>query len=347
MSASLAIIGYGTVTAVGFGAAQTCAAIRAGLAGFRSCGFWLPRRRFTPLTGASVPYDVPAWAEPPPDRLARMAGDAVSECLREAGLDPDETPILLGVRQRPGGATARSPYESSLLQSLAARLGGTPHPDSALLSDGRCTIATALIAASRLLETGRVGACIVGGVDSFLTYEDIERDDRLARLKNPDNSRGFIPGEAAAVVAVTASPGPGRTPRILAVGLGREDPGRSANGDGYPTGRGMRAALAAAASAAGLEDRDFSFRVVDLNGEAYGAQDSILGAHRFYRHPRPAIPAVLPAASVGETGAAAGALGVLVAAVAMVEGYAPGRVAMCEAASEGGLRSAVVVCAPP
>ena len=105
----------------------------------------------------------------------------------------------------------------------------------------------------------------------------------------------------------------------------------------------MTAALSAATRDAAVEERALAFRVADLNGEMYSAQDSLFGAHRFYRTLRPDFPLMLPAASVGETGAAAGALGVLVAAIAIATGYAPGRLAMCEAASDGGLRSGVVM----
>jgi 3-oxoacyl-(acyl-carrier-protein) synthase len=117
--------------------------------------------------------------------------------------------------------------------------------------------------------------------------------------------------------------------------------------DRHSTGRGLQAALAAAAHAALIEERAFEFRVANVNGEMYGSQDSILGVHRFYRTRRDSLPVIYPAASVGETGAAAGALGVMGATVAMTKGYAPGRLAMCEAASDGGLRSGVVVTAAP
>jgi 3-oxoacyl-[acyl-carrier-protein] synthase-1 len=50
-----------------------------------------------------------------------------------------------------------------------------------------------------------------------------------------------------------------------------------------------------------------------------------------------------PAMTVGDVGAASGALALMLAADSFVNDYAPGPVAMCEVASEGGLRAAAVV----
>jgi 3-oxoacyl-[acyl-carrier-protein] synthase-1 len=275
-----------------------------------------------------------------------MAGDAVKECITGAALDPARTAILLGIRElsaEPGGER----QNHRLLALVARACGATFHRLSEVLPDGNCAIATGLIRAARLLAAGEVECCIVGGVDSYLTHEDIERYDRLARVKNRNNGRGFIPGEAATVVAV-ALHGRHRSlnaiePTILGVGVAREEQSRTALSDGHPNGRAVQQALLTAVDDARVDEQALAFRVADLNGERYGCQDSILGAHRFYRSYRKQMPIIFPAASVGETGAAAGALGVIIAAVAMTKGYAPGNLAMCEAASDGGLRSGVVV----
>src|SRR6187549_301694 len=98
MTPHLAIIGYGAVTAVGFDAAQTCAAVRAGVSGFRRSGFYLRRKRIMPLIGAAVQYEIQARNDPPSTRLARMASDAIAECVEQASLTPARTAIFLGVR---------------------------------------------------------------------------------------------------------------------------------------------------------------------------------------------------------------------------------------------------------
>jgi 3-oxoacyl-[acyl-carrier-protein] synthase-1 len=50
-----------------------------------------------------------------------------------------------------------------------------------------------------------------------------------------------------------------------------------------------------------------------------------------------------PAMTVGDIGAASGALALMLAADSFRDDYAPGAVAMCEVASESGLRAAAVV----
>jgi 3-oxoacyl-[acyl-carrier-protein] synthase-1 len=47
--------------------------------------------------------------------------------------------------------------------------------------------------------------------------------------------------------------------------------------------------------------------------------------------------------TIGEIGSAAGALSLLLAADSMDKGYAPGTIALCETASEGGMRAAVTI----
>ena len=59
-------------------------------------------------------------------------------------------------------------------------------------------------------------------------------------------------------------------------------------------------------------------------------------------HEKP-LPVWYPAASVGDLGAAAGPLLLVVAATGIARGYAPGPVVMCEASSDDGLRAACVV----
>src|SRR5262249_21639238 len=154
------------------------------------------------------------------------------------------------------------------------------------------------------------------------------------RLKSADVAQGFIPGEAAAFVAVTTPNRVGgrRTCGVVrGLGLAREDQAVTALGDGHPTGQGLAQAPRAPMADGRVRDLDVAFRASDLNGETYRGQESMFVLNRAYPTLRPTRPVLLPAACVGETGAAAGALVLIVAATAMARGYAPGRLAMCEA----------------
>jgi len=69
----------------------------------------------------------------------------------------------------------------------------------------------------------------------------------------------------------------------------------------------------------------------------------LIARPRFYRTRRERLATAYPAMTVGDVGAASGALALMLAADSFTNDYAPGPVAMCEVASEGGLRAAAVM----
>jgi 3-oxoacyl-[acyl-carrier-protein] synthase-1 len=85
------------------------------------------------------------------------------------------------------------------------------------------------------------------------------------------------------------------------------------------------------------------FRVSDMNGERYRAWESLFLEARFYRSYRAHLPSWYFSHSVGDIGAASGALSIVLAATAFAQGYAPGRFAMCESSSDEGLRAGCLV----
>jgi 3-oxoacyl-[acyl-carrier-protein] synthase-1 len=224
------------------------------------------------------------------------------------------------------------------------------HTTSQIFPDGNAAAFAALARSRELLAGGTVSACVIGGVDSFLNVPDLHRFGSAFRLKSDDVAQGFIPGEAAAFVAVTAPEKAGDRRvlgQIRGLGLAREAEDTTVLSNGYPNGKGLEQALRAAIADAGLPEADIAFRVSDVNGETYRGQENMLAMTRFYRTSRSIFPPLFPASCLGETGAATGALLLIVALTAMNKGYAPGRVAMCEAASDGGLRAGAVVVHQP
>jgi len=204
------------------------------------------------------------------------------------------------------------------------------------------------VEARDLLKSGNVNCCLVGGADSFLNEEDLTRLEGSFRLKSPDIPQGLIPGEGAAFLAVASGGTSLKTRRmsIRGIGLSKEDAAHTVMSAGHPTGRALISALHAALSDAQLPESIVSWRLSDLNGEFYGAIDSLLALSRVYRTRRDRLEICHPADCVGEIGAAAGALLIIVAATAMEKGYAPGLVAMCEGSSDSGMRAACLVADP-
>jgi 3-oxoacyl-[acyl-carrier-protein] synthase-1 len=200
-----------------------------------------------------------------------------------------------------------------------------------------------LAEASAILASGEAQSCLVAGVDSYLSEDRLAVLDEGYRLKSPRNVDGFCPGEAAAALLLE---GPrsrrGGVPKatIAAVGLGLEpEPMRS---EKVSTGAGLVQALRGALPPEGSPE----FLLCDLNGESYRAFEWGIAQARLGARLVGLGRAVMPARSVGDVGAATGALLIATAVEAFERGWAPGEEALIFAASEGALRAAARVSRP-
>jgi hypothetical protein len=344
------ILGGGAVTAVGFSVDQTCAAIRAAIAGFAESDFFQNSLEPVPLVAAHVPLGPPPQEDPIFDRLVRMATHALRECLDSTHIEPSRTALLLGLREPFREHPDLDGNDDAFLPAIEQALDLQFHSDSTVLPEGNAAALKGLLRARSLLDAARVDTCIVGGVDSYLNPYDLRLFEETYRLKREGVAQGFIAGEGAAFV-VTTSRTLGREQiargEILGVGLANEDPGVTVLSDGDPTGKGLQRALEATVNDAQRPESSVTFRVSDLNGEYYRGMESVIAQSRFYRASRERLDIWLPASCVGEIGAAVGALLVIMASVGMAKGYAPGPIAMCEASSDTGLRAGCLLSGPP
>jgi 3-oxoacyl-[acyl-carrier-protein] synthase-1 len=279
-------------------------------------------------------------------RLAGIAAHALKECIEGAGTNPSQTVLLLGLRE----PFRENPYldgrEVDLLRVIQQELGVRFHPDSSILPYGRTAAFQGLQIAHRLLTTNMIEACIIGGVDSYLNEFDLTRFEKSYRILSPSVSRGFIPGEGAAFVAISNQiVHTAKAPfvKIWGVGLANEDAEVTVLSDGHPTGKGLQRALETTLQDANIPESSIAFRVSDLNGESYYGIDSMLAMSRFYKTRREHLEIWHPADCVGDIGAASGALLIILASTGIVKGYAPGSIAMCEASSDGGLRAGCIL----
>jgi 3-oxoacyl-[acyl-carrier-protein] synthase-1 len=343
MAEPLAIHAVGALTAVGLTALSTAASVRAKVSCYRELEMYLTDPELVPVVGAPIFDDAVNGMEDVGARFEAMVLSVAEECL--AGLPP-ATPsvpliIIAPEEHRPCWAEIEP---STWLQAVQARLPGHPSHAPMLLATGSAGISNALRTARELLTTGE-SACLVIGVDSYLTPEEVERLSATFRLKRPDFGRGLIPGEASAgiLIRLVARNEEMAIPLIRGVGAANEPGGGVPGHRRALTGTGLLAALRAAAVDGVIDESQFDLRVSDLAGEVLATTDSILASQRFFRTRREELPIILPAVSCGATGAAAGVLGVVVAAVALTKGYARARAVACEAASETSLRSVCVV----
>ena len=347
MNEPLVILSSGAVTAVGLSSAQTCAAIRASIAGFAEWDLTHLSVDVDPIMAALAPMQSPPRDNQLFNRLVGMATLAIRECLQGSEVKPDRTVLFLGIRE----PFRTHPYldgrDGELLHAIERELQIRFHHDSCVVPEGKPSAFLALSKARSLLAAGKVENCIVGGVDSLINWYDFKRFSASYRIQTEGVPKGFIPGEGAAFVTVTnrtlVNKGVASLGEILGVGWANEDVGVTVLSDGHPTGKGLQRALEATVLDAQIPEPRIDFRISDLNGEYYRAIESMLGTTRFYRTRREHLIAWLPAASVGETGAAVGALLIIMAMTGMARGYAPGSVAMCEASSDTGLGAGCLV----
>jgi 3-oxoacyl-[acyl-carrier-protein] synthase-1 len=348
MSTRLSLMGFGAVTAVGVTAAQTCAAMRGAITGFADSRFFHHDPPRMPMIAAQVPLGPRPDQEQTFDRLTRLAAAAIRGCLDDSGVDPRQTALMLNWREPFREDIDLDGKDAALLAAIEGILGLQFHAASRVIREGRAGAFIAIRESHALVTAGMVSSCVIGGVDSYLNVDDVVRFQSVYRIKREGVApRGFIPGEGAAFIAV-AAPGRFRNStaargEILGVGLATEDPSVTVLSEGHPTGKGLQRALEATIRDADLPESCIDFRVSDQNGEIYNSMESTLALSRFYRTHREECPTWLPAASVGEIGAAVGPLMVIMAAIAMEKSYAPGLVAMCESSSDAGLRAGCLV----
>ena len=279
MSSALSILGAGAVTPVGLSAPQACAAVRARISGFRE------RLFFAPSAEPTVCAEVPARArlkQTSGDWLVHLATRAISECIAGHELKRSRLAVLLTL---PDSYRRHPALEQSapdgILPALQARLGFALSAASEAVSAGHAASLSSLLKARDLLSRGEVDLCLVGGVDSMLNRQDIERLEECSRLRSTSNPQGVIPGEGAAFLLLgsAAKPRTDVLAQILGIGLAIEK--NTILGERFATGEGLRAALEAAARDSGCVEADLGLRVSDMNGERYRAWDSMVASMRF------------------------------------------------------------------
>jgi hypothetical protein len=346
MMPTLTIHGWGAVTPVGLTAAQTCAAIRAKVSGFREAVVGLPPEESQLVARVQAKWTL---RKTPADWLSNLASRAIAECLRDEQPDSRHTVLMLAppeeFREHPW---ATGSDEAPVIRRIESRLGLRFHPRSAVLSGGPASVFQALGAARTLFADPTVHHCIVGGMDSLINHNDIDRLRAANRLRDARNPQGLVPGEGASCILVSPTPRWRRfRPLAQVLGIGAANESDTVLGPRYSVGHGIRAALSTAVGETDGGEPSLEFVASTFNGERYGAWESLIARTRFYRTRKERIEIIYPAMSVGEMGTAAPALTVIVAATAMARGYAPGNRAMCEAASDEGLRAACVIGPSP
>jgi 3-oxoacyl-[acyl-carrier-protein] synthase-1 len=347
-----AITGIGVTSALGAGAAQACAALRAGLGRVAESDLFVvlpldPEGDPEPLMAAPVPTvnARPRAAE----RIPSLALPALAESLADAGLRREDVPraslhLALPGASRPG----LGGLDPSLADELCRR-GGIPRFGFVTASRaGHSGVVEAMDSALEFLRKEREGYAVVLAVDSLLDRETFRWLDKRDRLKGSRNPEGIAVGEAAvALVVERTRHAEGRGARLWATvdatGTAREK--ATIFGDGPGVGDGLTRALRVALQGLPAPPAP-AWVLTDHNGERYRAIELGYVINR--------VNEVFPelrytwyvADGVGDTGAAAGGLLAARAAHAFACGHAPAGQAMILTSSDDGGRGVLVLGTP-
>lgn len=207
-ASSLAIVGLGMVTSVGFSAKETAANIRASMA--RSSLQPLIDQHHDAFTVATV---VDRGLPPLPatfahrkfrtrreERMLRLATLALNDVLKTVAL-AKPCPLLLAL---PEHETTNPISAEGFLDDFHSLNPGVFHrASSKAIWRGRSGGLAAMACAAEMLRTKQAERVFVGGVDSFLSPWVLGSLDRAERAKSEDHPDSFVPGEGAGVILVT------------------------------------------------------------------------------------------------------------------------------------------------
>lgn len=331
------LLGMGARTPVGLTAPSSAAALRAGISRLREFPFTTMRGE--PLViGADRQLKSTIQG---PSRMVELAATAVGEAL--VGLSPAVVPecrIWLALPEpRPGfrdrdAATVEQAIVEQVRQRgfrCDATIGGRGH-------------AGVMQCVQRILAiTNSEHPQLVVGVDSYCDDACLSWLEQERRLAQDGVRGGFTPGEAAGCLLL------GR--RRLGTHLGRRPlatiSGASArlemqlrDSDAGSFGVAMSQAVLDAAAGLSLPAEAASDVYCDLNGERYRSEEWGMFATRTYAALQ-TLQYKTFCDSIGDIGAAFGAIATVVAAQSFFRGYARGPRTLVMAGSDSGARGAM------
>lgn len=339
---AVAVSGVGLVTSLGLDAASTCAALRASVTNPSLTRF--RGRDGQRINAHQVELDAP-WVGV--SKLVQMALLAADECLgdsadasREAG---QALPVLLctAEQQRPGRL---EDLDDALFDGLRSGLGVQVDAQrSAIFALGRVAALAALAQARRLVVAQGCARVLIVAADGLLSWPALKHYVDLDRVLREDNSNGFMPGEGAGALLITA-PREGDALHCTGIGAGME-PAPVLSGTPL-RGDGLCAAIAQAMREARLLADDVDFIVADLSGEQYFFKEAALARSRALRGHVRTLALWHPAEGIGEAGALAGIAAIAAAWSAMRKGYACGPRVLVHGSGDAAHRFAAVLRRP-
>jgi len=337
-SLPVAIVSSGLVTSVGLSAPAACAAIRAGITNHTETRFMGSDGEW--IMGAQVPLEKP-WRGR--TKLVKMAGMAIREALEPLGdIASESLPLLLCVAEhdRPGRLEG---LDNGLFAELEVELGMRFHPlASAVVPQGRASVCLALAQARKLMSDQLMLRVLIAATDSLLVAPTLVAFGERDRLLTARNSNGFIPGEGAGAILISAAEEKAE-PQLLCLGVGRGMEPAPLNFEDPLRADGLTEAIKNALADAGCSMGALDFRITDNSGEQYYFKEAALALSRTLRVRKEEFDIWHPADCIGEVGAAIGTAIFAKALAACRKAYSKGRCILVHAGNDAGRRTAAVL----
>ncbi len=370
------ISAVGMVSSLGHRAVTSCAAARAGVT--RASELKVVSQPFGKLT-MDGPPEVHGHAVPGigtgfsgAGKVLTLGAAALRDLLAQRPIDADEEAhtgfclclsdlaVLDAYTARHAetqGASGPPPSAawSARAPALALALAGQaklaiPAQHVTALTAGSPGFARALQTAAQQVAKGVFARCIVGAVDSRIEPKFLTAAADLGALRTNVRPAGLIGGEAAAFVLLERRvdlDAAGRSPVALLSSFGFACESTGHFGETPATGRALMTALEGALHGSPSLAGTLGLWIGDLNGTERRSYEWGTALMRLRAAGLAAdLPAWYPATSFGDTGAAAGAVYLCMAAEAFQRDYSPGRGVVIWLQSESGASAAIGVEAP-
>lgn len=335
-SNDIAIRRTGLVTSVGMSAPASCAAFRTKLTN-------PSETRFVDADGAwilahQVPLDQPLRGLA---KLASMLSMSIDEAL-EGIPKPEWTsiPLLLCVAEpdRPGRTDG---LDDQLFPTIQSELGVRFAEQSAVVAHGRVGVAVAMERARALISKAKVARVLVAAADSLLSWPTLSHYEHADRLLSERNSNGFMPGEAAGALLLSAPTG--AAGELLCTGIGFAREAAHIHSEEPLRADGLSQAIKAALADAGRQMHEMDFRITDNSGEHYYFKEAALALSRTLRVRKEDFDIWHPAECTGEVGAASGVTILANAKAACEKHYSKGHAILVHMGNDSGQRAALTL----